>query len=221
MPTVVGAAASRRRYFQAKYALFVVYGLLMIVVWMTRDHLLLVPNSPLRQRYAPVALLVLLHGFPAAIALFLGILQFSSRLRQRHLQVHRWMGRIYVGCVAIGAPVAIVVAVKLPLPTLTLAAVIQAFGWMATTATALYCVRTGRIQQHREWMIRSYPFAMVFVVVRAIVAIPPVARMGVLGLTASVWGSIAVACFLPSFVIDWQKLAAARRAPKAIPVVTT
>ena len=221
MTTPIAASASWRRYFQAKYALFVVYGLLMIVVWMTRDHLLLVPNSPLRQRYAPVALLVLLHGFPAAIALFLGILQFSSRLRQRHLQVHRWMGRIYVGCVAIGAPVAVVIAVKLPLPTLTLASVIQAFGWMATTATALYCVRTGRIQQHREWMIRSYPFAMVFVAVRAIVAIPPVARMGVPGLTASVWGSIAVACFLPSFVIEWQKLAAARRAPKAIPLVTT
>jgi len=101
--TTVVARASARRLFQAKYVMFAVYGLLMIIVWVTRDHLLLVPNSPLRQRYAPVAVLVFMHGFPAAIALFLGILQFSSRLRQRHLQVHRWMGRIYVGCVAIGA----------------------------------------------------------------------------------------------------------------------
>ena len=221
MATVVAASASRRRYFQAKYVMFAVYGLMMIVVWVTRDHLLLVPASPLRRRYAPVALLVFMHGFPAAIALFQGILQFSSRLRQRHLQVHRWMGRIYVGCVAIGAPVAVVVAAKLPLPTLLPAAIIQSFGWMATTATALYCVRTGRIQQHREWMIRSYPFAMVFVVVRAIVAIPPVARMGVLGLTASVWGSLAVACFLPSFMIEWQQLAAARRASIASSTMTT
>ena len=215
MATTAAASASRRRLFQAKYVMFAVYGLLMIVVWVTRDHLLLVPNSPLRQRYAPVAWLVVMHGFPAAIALFLGILQFSSRLRQRHLQVHRWMGRIYVGCVAIGAPVAVVVAAKLPVPTLLLASAIQSFAWLATTATALYCVRTGRIQQHREWMIRSYPFAMVFVVVRAILAIPAVARMGVLGLSATVWGSIAVACFLPSFLIEWQKLAVSRRASRA------
>lgn len=215
MATTAAASASRRQLFQAKYVMFAVYGLLMIVVWVTRDHLLLVPNSPLRQRYAPVAWLVVMHGFPAAIALFLGILQFSSRLRQRHLQVHRWMGRIYVGCVAIGAPVAVVVAAKLPVPTLLLASAIQSFAWLATTATALYCVRTGRIQQHREWMIRSYPFAMVFVVVRAILAIPAVARMGVLGLSATVWGSIAVACFLPSFLIEWQKLAVSRRASRA------
>ena len=221
MATTSASHASRRRLFQAKYVMFAVYGLLMIVVWVTRDHLLLVPDSPLRQRYAPVELLVFMHGFPAAIALFLGIFQFSSRLRQRHLQVHRWMGRIYVGCVAIGAPVAVVVAAKLPLPTLLPAALIQALGWILATGTALYCVRTGKIQQHREWMIRSYPFAMVFVVDRAIVAIPAVARMGVLGLVATVWGCIAVACFLPSFLIEWEKLAASRRASRTSAAMIT
>ncbi len=215
MATTAVARASARRLFQAKYVMFAVYGLLMIVVWVTRDHLLLVPDSPLRQRYAPVAPLVFMHGFPAAIALFLGILQFSSRLRQRHLKVHRWMGRIYVGCVAIAAPAGVVVAAKLPVPTLLLESAIQSVGWLATTATALYCVCTGRIQQHREWMMRSYPFAMVFVVVRAALAIPAVARMGVVGLSATVWGSLAIACFLPSFLIEWQKLAANRRAPRA------
>jgi uncharacterized membrane protein len=220
MVTTSAARLSMRRLFQAKYVMFAVYGIMMIIVWITRDHLLLVPGSPLRQHFAPVALLVFLHGFPAAVALFLGILQFSSRLRQRHLQVHRWMGRIYVGCVAVGAPVAVVVAAKLPVPTLLLESVIQSFGWLATTATALYCVRTGRIQQHREWMIRSYPFAMVFVVVRTILAIPAVDRMGVVGLSAAVWGSLAVACFLPSFLIEWQKFAASRGASRASTVMT-
>lgn len=48
-------------------------------------------------------------------------------------------------------------AIRLPKPTLLPASTIQATGWIITTATALYCVRTGRIQQHREWMMRSYP----------------------------------------------------------------
>jgi uncharacterized membrane protein len=199
---------------QAKYILFAVYGALVIVVWITRDRLLLDANSWLRQRYAPIPVLMFLHGIPGATALFLGIFQFSSRLRQHHLQVHRLMGRIYVGCVAVAAPVAVAVSIKLPIPTLTMASVIQALAWILTTATALYCVRTGRIRQHREWMVRSYPFAMVFVFVRAIVAIPAVARAGVVGLTEVVWSVIAVACFLPSFLIDWQHLAADKRMAK-------
>ena len=144
----------------------------------------------------------------------LGVFQFSSRLRQRYLQVHRVMGRIYVGCVAISAPVAIVVAIRLPIMTLAMASTIQAVGWLATTATGLYCIRTGRIQQHREWMMRSYPFAMVFIVVRAINSIPAITRMGQIGIATVVWSVIATACFLPSFVIAWQALAASRRVVK-------
>jgi uncharacterized membrane protein len=196
---------------QAKHVLFAVFGVLLVVVWITRDRFLLDPNSFLRQRYAPIPLLMLLHGVPGTLALFLGVFQFSSRLRQRHLQVHRIMGWIYVASVAISAPVAVIVSVKLPVPTLAPASAIQASGWILATGTALYCVLTGRIQQHREWMMRGYPFAMVFVFVRAIVAIPAVGRLGTLGLAEVVWSVIAVAGVLPSFLIEWQHLAANRR----------
>lgn len=204
----------RGRSIQAKHMMLLVFAVMMVIVWITRDHLLLVPNSILRQRYSPVALLMFLHGIPGAIALFLGIFQFSSRLRARHLTLHRVMGRVYVGCVAIAAPVAVIVAIKLPIPTLTMASVIQATGWIVATGTALYCVRTGRIQQHREWMMRSYPFAAVFVFVRVVIAIPAVAAAGAIGLAEVVWSMIAIACFLPSFLIEWQHLAASR-SPKS------
>jgi hypothetical protein len=36
-----------------KYTLFAVFGVLLVVVWISRDRLLLDPNSFLRQRYAP------------------------------------------------------------------------------------------------------------------------------------------------------------------------
>jgi uncharacterized membrane protein len=202
------------RRIQPRHMILGALALLMIVVWFTRDYMLLHADSPLRQRYAPIGWIVFLHGFPGAIALLLGVLQFSARLRQRHWPWHRAMGRIYVACVFIAAPMAVIVSIKLPIPTLMLASAIQATGWIATTATALYCVRTGQIQQHREWMIRSYPFAMVFVVVRAVIAIPAVARLGGMATVTVVWSTIAVACFLPSFLIEWQKLAANRRAMK-------
>ena len=209
------ASAARSSSLKVKHVLLVVFGLMTLFVFSTRDVQLLDANSPLRQRYAPIPWLMLAHGVPGALALLLGMLQFSSRLRQKYLQVHRVMGRIYIGCVAIYAPVAVVVAVKLPIPTLTPAATIKALGWMACTATALYCVRTGQIQEHREWMVRGYAFAAVFVVVRVILAIPAVERMGLFGVATTVWSVLATACFLPSFVIAWQALAVSRRAMKA------
>jgi hypothetical protein len=64
-------------------------------------------------------------------------------------------------------------------------------------------------------MMRSYPFAMVFIVVRAINSIPAITRMGEPGIATVVWSVIATACFLPSFVIAWQALVASRRTAKA------
>lgn len=200
---------------QPKYLFLAVYLALFLVVWLTRDRFLLDPASPMRQRYAQIPALMFLHGVPGAIALILGIFQFSTRLRQRYLKAHRVMGYIYIVCVAISAPVAVIVAAKLPVPTLQMATVIQGGGWILATATALYCVRTGKIQQHREWMMRGYPFAMVFIFVRAIDAIPAVARGGLISLAEVVWSVIAVACVLPSFLIEWQHLATSQRVDKA------
>ena len=214
LATAVPVSVTRRTSFQAKHAMWIVFGLMTVFVLVTRDRTLLDSRSFLRQRYAVIPWLMFAHGIPGALALLLGVFQFSSRLRQRYLQVHRVMGRIYVGCVAISAPAAIVVAISLPIMTLAMASTIQAVGWLATTATGLYCIRTGRIQQHREWMMRSYPFAMVFVVVRAINTIPAIARMGEIGIASVVWSVVATACFLPSFVIAWQALAASRRTAK-------
>jgi uncharacterized membrane protein len=191
--------------------MWVVFFLMAILVIARRDLALLDSQSFLRQRYSPIPWLMFLHGIPGALALTLGVFQFSSRLRKRHLQLHRVLGRIYVGCVVISAPVAIMVAMALPIPTLLPASIIQAGGWLVCTGTALYCVRIGRIQQHREWMIRSYPFAMIFVVARAIGFIPAIDRMGIVGVEATVWGCIAVAGLLPSLIIAWQALAASHR----------
>jgi Predicted membrane protein (DUF2306) len=204
-------SASGRPSALPKYLFFALYGALLIVVWMTRDRLLLDANSFLRQRYAPIPFLMILHGVPGTIALFLGIFQFSSRLRQRYIQAHRIMGWIYVVSTAIAAPVAVVVAMRLPIPSLLPASIIQASAWLLATGTAIYCVLNDKIQQHREWMMRGYPFAMVFVFARAIFAIPSIQVQGINGLIPVVWSVIAVAGVLPSFVIEWQHLAANRR----------
>ena len=215
----LAAQTVRRSSIQVKHIMFAVFGLLILVVLFTRDLALLDANSFLRQRYAPIPWLMIFHGVPGALALFLAPFQFSNRLRQKYLQLHRIMGRLYVACVMISAPVAIKISTVLVIPTLTMASIIQSLAWIVTTATALYCVRTGRIQQHREWMMRSYPFAMVFVVVRAIIAIPAVARTGELSLATVVWSVIATACFLPSFIIAWKGLSQSKPLARKVAAV--
>ena len=86
---------------------------------------------------------------------------------------------------------------------------------MATTAIALYCIRRGNIVQHRRWMMRSYPFAMVFTVARLIIPIPPLFKLGLPGIEMVVWSTIALAAFLPNVFLDWRAIVA-RPAGKAV-----
>jgi hypothetical protein len=77
---------------------------------------------------------------------------------------------------------------------------------MATTAIALYCILRGNVAQHRRWMLRSYPFAMVFTVARLIIPIPPIFKLGLPGIEMVVWSTIAMAAFLPNVFLDWSAI---------------
>jgi uncharacterized membrane protein len=205
----------RPRLVQSKHLFFAFFGLLTLFVIYRYEVSFLDSHSPVWEHFAKVTWWLLPHGLGGALALLLAPFQFSNRLRQRNLRLHRILGRLYVACVIIAAPVAIPIAVFQGPPTLVMAAITQSVGWLLTTAIALYCARTGNIQQHREWMIRSYPFAMVFVFTRALFAIPAIERLGEIGIVSVVWSVIAAACFIPSFVINWHKVFSRRAAPVA------
>src|SRR3712207_688397 len=196
--------------WRAKHVFCVVFGLLTLFVFYVYETPFLDSDSPVWQRIEPVKWWMLPHAVAGATALLLAPFQFSARLRRRNLRLHRVLGRLYVAGVAIAAPTAIPIAVILGPPTLVMAAVVQSSGWLLTTAVALYCVRRGDIRQHQEWMIRSYPFAMIFVLARAILAIPAVAALGEVGFVSVVWSLEAAACFVPSAVISWRALSGRR-----------
>ena len=199
----VSAPQARTSSIQAKHVFFAFYALLILLVLYRYEMPFLDSQSPARLHFAKVKWWLLPHGVLGAIALFIAPLQFSNRLRQRHLWLHRILGRFYVAGVAVAAPVAVYIAIVQGPPTLVMAAVTQSTAWILTTAIALYCIRTGNVPQHRQWMIRSYPFAMVFVFTRALLVIPAIQRLGEVGIVCVVWSCIAAACFIPSFVIGW------------------
>jgi len=199
--------------FRAKHVFFAAFGVLTLFVFYVYEVPFTDPHSPAWQRIEPVKWLMVLHGPAGALALLLAPFQFSTRLRQRSRRLHRILGRLYVVGVAVAAPIAIPIAAVLGPGALVPAATIQTCGWLLTTAVGLYCIRAGNVRQHEEWMTRSYPFAMVFVFARAILAVPAVRALGEPAFISVVWSVIALACFVPSLLIALRSMGARKAAP--------
>ena len=208
MATVVAPVRTRS---QKKLVFFVVFGALTIFVTYMKNHQVFDPNSAIARHFAPVTWYLIPHAFFGAVAMVMGAFQFSNRLRAKYLKVHRVMGYIYVTGVFISAPFAVPMAMKIHTLSLVGASAVQSLGWMLTTGIALYCVRNGNITQHRKWMSRSYPFAMVFTVARLIIPIPPIFKLGEPGIEFVVWTTIGLAAFVPNVWIEWQDITAKRR----------
>jgi uncharacterized membrane protein len=104
--------------------------------------------------------LLIPHTFAGVFALLIGPVNFSSRIRRSHLELHRVLGRIYVISVFVGAATGVALAVGRPgLPGTSM----QAAAWIVCTAAALVTARNRQIVQHRHWMARSYAVTFTFV----------------------------------------------------------
>jgi uncharacterized membrane protein len=100
------------------------------------------------------------HAIAASLALLIGPVNFSTRIRWNHLQVHRMLGRIYVISVFVGGTTGVALAAGRPgLPGTTM----QAAAWIVCTTAALITARNRQIVQHRQWMVRSYAVTFTFV----------------------------------------------------------
>jgi uncharacterized membrane protein len=77
-------------------------------------------------------------------------------------------GRIYVTAVLVGSVGALVLAVTSALYGFawTVGLLSLAGAWLATTATAILCIKRRNITAHRQWMVRSYIVTFAFVLFR-------------------------------------------------------
>ena len=125
---------------------------------------LLVTDYPMYHAYRLQVIadrhLLIPHPLSGVIALLAGPMQFSSRLRQRHLISHRVLGRIYVLCVFVGAFTGIALSAGRPgMPGTS----VQAAAWIVCTTAAFITARKRQIVQHRQWMVRSCGVTFTFV----------------------------------------------------------
>ena len=192
--TLLTLSFGRSRF---KTVLWISLGLTALFVFITSE-VLLVTDYPMYHAYRLQVIadrhLLIPHTLSAVIALLAGPMQFSSRLRQRHLKFHRVLGRIYVISVFVGALTGIALSSGRPgMP----GTCVQAVAWVICTTAAVITARNRQIVRHREWMIRSYAVTFTFVSSRVLNPWPLYwshlnDRLAAVGLIVFTLGSLAV-----------------------------
>jgi len=187
MPTSTLPAPSSVRS-RSKTVLWISLGLTALFVFITSE-VFLIADYPMYQAYRLQVIadrhLLIPHTLAGIFALLIGPINFSSRIRQRHLKLHRVLGRIYVISVFIGAFSGVALASGRPGFPGTCG---QAAAWVVCTTAAFLTARNRQIPQHRQWMARSYAVTFTFVSSRVLNLWP--AYWGHLGDTLSAVGVI-------------------------------
>jgi len=155
--------ASRSTSSRFKIVLWVTLGLITLFVVIT-SQLLLYTDYPMYHAYRLQVIadrhLLIPHTIAGTFALLIGPINFSSRIRGRHLRLHRILGYIYFISVFVGSFTGIALAAGRPgLPGTSM----QAAAWMVCTTAAFITARNRQITQHRQWMARSYAVTFTFV----------------------------------------------------------
>ena len=111
--------------------------------------------------------LFLFHIGGGMIALVVGAWNFLERSRERFLNLHRWLGRLYIVSVftagLAGFSLSFTAQGGL---TARIGFAMLAFLWVATAALAYVRIRAYDIESHRRWMIRNYSLTFAAVTLR-------------------------------------------------------
>ena len=205
---LLAPSSSRSRF---KTVLWIFLGLTALFVFITSE-VLLVTDYPMYHAYRLQVIadrhLLIPHTLAGIFALLIGPINFSSRIRQRHIQLHRVLGRIYVISVFIGAATGVALATGRPgLPGTSM----QAAAWIVCTTAAFITARNRQIAQHRQWMVRSYAVTFTFVSSRVLNLWPR--YWSHLGDTLSAVGVIAftlASLLIVDLGLNWRELTTRR-----------
>ena len=196
-----------------KHLLFGAFGLMALFVLWNNERFLIDASADVWVRYDPIRLHLLPHGVGGVLALAIGATQFSSRLRRKHLRVHRFLGKVYIISNFVLAPVAILMALKISPWFMTVFTIVQGATLMVFTAAAYWSIRHKNVAQHREWMVRSYAVLLVFLEGRVLMAIPAIGQQGMDSVVLVNWACFAVSLVVAEFVLRWRDLFPVRGNP--------
>jgi uncharacterized membrane protein len=130
--------------------------------------------SALDDLFAQHPILTLVHIVPGMLFMILGPLQFSSRIRARHLRWHRLSGRVFVVCGLVIGISALLMSFGMPaIGGVNQAAATILFGtfFLFALCKAFGHIRRREVALHREWMIRAFSIGLAVAAIRPIIGV--------------------------------------------------
>ncbi len=154
------------------------------------------------------------HIIAGMVALLLGPLQLWLGLNRKAMLLHRILGVGYTLGVAVGSTAAFYLARHTDFGwVFRIGMTAMALAWVVSTGMALTAIGYHMVEQHREWMVRSYVLAFGFVTFRVFLQIVQVAGVGTTleQMTAASWFSWAIPLLVTEWIIQARKIVAFRR----------
>ena len=148
-------------------------------------------------------------------ALLIGPMQLWLGLTRQRLRLHRLLGRIYLGAALVGlSGASYLIAKELPGDWVFAGGLLGlACAWTLTTGMGYLAIRRRRIQQHQEWMIRSYVVACAFVFFRVFVDVlhavglhSPKALQTAEELKLAAWFCWSIPLLVTEALIQWRHM---------------
>lgn len=109
-----------------------------------------------------------IHVFFSPIVILSGLLQFNKRLLKKRVVLHRWLGKAYIFTVLfVSGPSGFIMGLyanggRIAQTSFVLLSTL----WILFTFLAYSRIKSGRIESHVKWMIRSYALTLSAVTLR-------------------------------------------------------
>lgn len=140
------------------------------------------------------------HIVPGGLALLIGWLQFSGKLRAKNIRAHRTIGKVYLVSVLVSGISAIYIS------HFATGGIVSAFGfallgiiWLGTTLLAFTAIKSGKVAQHEKWMIYSYAACFAAVTLRIWLAFLP----SIMGGFIEAYRIVAWLCWVPNIIVAY------------------
>ena len=114
------------------------------------------------RRYAQYPVLAYIHIIPGVVYLVLAPFQISRRFRNRHLDLHRKMGRFLVPTGILSGVFGVIFGFFFSFGGFAEASAAVVFGtWFVLALSLAYSyIRAGDTVRHRRWMIRAFAIGL-------------------------------------------------------------
>ena len=206
---VAGLAPPRQAAIRPRLIPIWVAGLVALGFFVNTALPYLLLNQQAIARYETRRWWLLIHVAAGAVALLIGPVQLWLGVSRRAVWLHRWLGITYVTSVAVGSIAAFYLAAHTNLGWVFGAGITGlGIAWVVTTTMAVVAIRRGLIDQHREWMIRSYVVTFAFVTFRVLWSVLAAANIGTLPeqLGAASWFCWAVPLLVTEVVLQGRRI---------------